>query len=81
MQCGAFRIDFGGLNRINLVFHDLEEKRGRATVLPKIEHQCSLLIQTALNPSFIHVVDNQVDWIYSLQSQISLSPMVILSNS
>jgi hypothetical protein len=26
MQCGVFRIDFGGLNRINLVFHDLEEK-------------------------------------------------------
>jgi hypothetical protein len=39
-------------------------------VLPKIEHQCSVLIQTAFNPSFIHVIDNQIDWIYSLQSQV-----------
>jgi hypothetical protein len=42
-------------------------------VLPKAEHQCSVLIQTAIYPSFIHVIDNQIDWIYSLQSQVFIS--------
>jgi hypothetical protein len=42
-------------------------------VLPKIELQCSLMIQTAFNPFFIHVTENQIDWIYSIQSQVFIS--------